>query len=745
MEAKVDQNPATNSNPVLSIDKNGCIVYSNEAGNLLLNEWEVKIGDKLPSSIIDLVQKVITQNNPEKMEVRAGKRVYLIVFHPLPEQGCVNISGFDISDQKKAEEETKDSEERLIALMDHSPSLLFMKDECGRYVYLNNAYEKQFVHSKDWYGKTDFDFWPKESAELFRKNDSLVLKSGKIHQFMEDSTDLNGTRYCWLNYKFPFTDSKNKKYIGGIGIDATDRVRAEEALQESEERYRTLFTNMTEGFGLAEVIYNSEGKPIDYRYLEVNPAFELYFGVKREQLLGKTMRETFPKLSPIAIEKYNEVALSDQPINFEIFSHVANKYLDIHAFIPEKGKVALILRDISERKEAEAKLKDTLDNLDKLVKESTLELQKAYDSLKKSERNLAEAQEIAHIGSWERDFANNELHWSDETYRIFGLKPQESKVNYDTFLNYVHPEDRSRVDNAIKEALKGKPFDIDYRIITANGEERIAHEKAEVIFDEKKNPIRLRGTVQDITEHRKAEENIRNLANVVESSTEAIITESFEGIITSWNKGAEQVYGYSAEEIIGKSISILEPPTLTGETHRLCEIIKRGEKIQQYETLRLRNDGKLINVSLSIFPVFDNKGKITAASIIATDITRRKEAEERLRESEEKYRNIVETSNEGIYLVDDEGKITYANKIMETSGYTLEEIIGRPIWDFISEERMPVANRNFEKRRQGINDSYELKLMRKDGSFIWGLVSAKSLFNKEGKFIGYLGMLTDIT
>ena len=506
-----------------------------------------------------------------------------------------------------------------------------------------------------------------------------------------------------------------------------------------------LFTNMTEGFGLVEVIYNNYGRPYDYRYLEVNPAFELYLGVKREQLLGKTMRETFPKLSSIAVEKYNEVAVSGQPINFEIFSQVANKYLDIRAFIPEKGKVALILRDISKRKRMEEALKKGNETLEEKVKERTAEFQTAYDSLKKSERNLAEAQEIAHIGSWERDFASNEYSCSDEMCRIFGLKPQKSKINYDTFLNYVHPGDRNLLYNAIEEALKGKPFDINFRITQANGEERIVHAKGEVVFDEKNNPVRIRGTTQDITEHRKAAEKILNLANIVESSTEAIITKSFDGVITSWNKGAEKVYGYSAEEVLGKPISVLEPPILTGETERLSEMVEQSEKIQQYETLRLRKDGKVINVSLTIFPVLDNQGKITAASVIATDITRRKEAEEKLRESEEKYRNIVETSNEGVYLVDDEAKITYANKIMETSGYTLKELIGRPIWNFISEESMPVAKRSFEKRRQGINDSYELKLMRKDGSFIWGLISAKSLFNEKGKFIGYLAMLTDIT
>ena len=103
------------------------------------------------------------------------------------------------------------------------------------------------------------------------------------------------------------------------------------------------------------------------------------------------------------------------------------------------------------------------------------------------------------------------------------------------------------------------------RIILADGEERTVHAQAEVVFDEKNIPIRMKGTVQDITERKKAEEKIQNLANIVESSKDAIITISLDGIITSWNKGAEQIYGYSAEEILGKNISILEPDNLKDE------------------------------------------------------------------------------------------------------------------------------------------------------------------------------------
>ena len=143
----------------------------------------------------------------------------------------------------------------------------------------------------------------------------------------------------------------------------------------------------------------------------------------------------------------------------------------------------------------------------------------------------------------------------------------------------------------------------------------------------------MKGTVQDITERKKAEEKIQSLANIVESSDDAIITESLDNIITSWNKGAEQVYGYSAEEILGKPIFTLAPPHLEEETKKLVERVKQGERIQQYETLRLRKDGRIINVSITLSPVFDIYGKLTAVSLVYRDITKRKEAEEALGKS----------------------------------------------------------------------------------------------------------------
>jgi PAS domain S-box-containing protein len=420
---------------------------------------------------------------------------------------------------------------------------------------------------------------------------------------------------------------------------------------------------------------------------------------------------------------------------------------DLEAIAPAVIQVLQRKKGEQERKQAEEALKKAHDNLEVKVKERTIQLEKAYRSSLENERRLNEAQKIAHIGGWDWDLVTDEMYWSDEIYRIFGLNPQEFNATYDAFLSYVHPDDRNYVDETVKKASKEEQlYGIDYRIISAVEEERIVHAHIEAIFDEKNDSARMGGTLQDVTELKKAEEKIQILVNAVESSNDAVGTMSLDGIITSWNKGAEQVYGYSAEEILGKSVLTLAPSHLDKETINLIEKIKQGEEIRQYETLRLRKDGETINISLTLSPVFDIHGKLTAVSFISRDITERKRSEEKLRESEEKYRNIVEIANEGILIIDDKATITYANKkITDMFGYSLEEGLGRPIWDFISEESKAIAKLNLKKRRQGVNGSYELKLINKDGLPLWTFINAKSLFDKGGKFIGSLSMLTDVT
>ena len=337
--------------------------------------------------------------------------------------------------------------------------------------------------------------------------------------------------------------------------------KANEALRESETHFRALAENSP------DIIIRFDRQ---YRHVYANPAAVESYDIPLDEIIGKTQGELgrTPKNVKFWEEHLENIFVTGktETLEYQYLSSQGKKYYFNTKIVPEfaDGKVISVLatsRDITDIREAEAKLKETLDNLENLVEERTAELETAFNSLKESEKGLAEAQKMAHIGNWDWNLVTDEMYWSDEMYRIFGRTPQKFS-SYSEVLTCTHPNDREHVDNAVKRALKGESFAIDHRIVLANGEERTVHAQGEVIFDENNSPIRIKGTVQDITERIKSEEKIRNLANIVESSNDAIGTISLDGIITSWNKGAEQVYGYSQEEILGKPTPIMAPPHL---------------------------------------------------------------------------------------------------------------------------------------------------------------------------------------
>ena len=152
------------------------------------------------------------------------------------------------------------------------------------------------------------------------------------------------------------------------------------------------------------------------------------------------------------------------------------------------------------------------------------------------------------------------------------------------------------------------------------------------------------------------------LASMVDSSDDAIIGKTLEGIITSWNRAAESMYGYSADEIIGKPISILLPADRPSEMDELLRKIRKGARVDHYETLRKRRDGGIIHVSLTLSPIRDVSGALIGASSIARDITERKRIEDQLQAKSKYARSLIEASLDPLVTISPEGKITDVNE-----------------------------------------------------------------------------------
>ena len=169
----------------------------------------------------------------------------------------------------------------------------------------------------------------------------------------------------------------------------------------------------------------------------------------------------------------------------------------------------------------------------------------------------------------------------------------------------------------------------------------------------------------DITERKRAEERIRELGAIVESSDDAIFGRTLDGLITSWNKGAEKIYGYAENEVIGQPVSILVPVDRQDEAPEILGRVAQGESISHYETVRRRKDGEEIHVSLTVSPIRNWEGKIVGASAIARDITERKRIDEALRQSEKRFAAFMANMPAFAWIKDVQGRYVYVNQMME--------------------------------------------------------------------------------
>jgi len=579
-----------------------------------------------------------------------------------------------------------------------------------------------------------------------------LLKDGLEHTAEVHEDCLGG---CFLVSVSPIHDSKGN-LIGSVHIsrDINERKRAEEALIRRENEFRALAENSP------DVISRFDRQN---HHIYVNPAAAESYGHSQEEIIGKTHAELGmdPDMVKFWEEHNKNVFATGKPgtMEFKYTSPQGKEYYFNTRLVPEfvDGEVASVLaisRDITDIKASEARLKEARDNLKRLVEKRTMKLRKAYRLLKENERGLAEAQKKSHLGNWNWNLVTNMLHWSDEIYRIFGRTPKEFDATYDAFLNYVHPDDREYVNNAVKEALNGKAYSIDHRIVLENGEERIVHEQGEVSFNDDNVPVQMMGIVQDITERKKAEKALESAnaynRSLIEASLDPLVTIGPEGKITDVNKATELVTGYLRNELIGTDFSdYFTEPEKAREGY---EHVFREGLVRDYALEIQHIDGHITSVLYNASVYRDEDGEVIGIFAAARDVTELRKTERALKESLNFQEALLDAVPVPVFYKNKEGRyigcnILFANEVV---GLSKGEIIGRTyseITDNAHEDLIKEYNDiDFQIYWDGTKHRTELKNRHLTKSLGKEFVITKvPFFNTNGQIEGQIGALFDIT
>ena len=303
---------------------------------------------------------------------------------------------------------------------------------------------------------------------------------------------------------------------------------------------------------------------------------------------------------------------------------------------------ALVLAAVvSERAQAEEEIKKLNEELENRVSERTAQLEATNRELEREVTERKRTEEMLHKnysilravteGTTEaifvKDLQGRYLMINSVGARFLGKSVEEVIGRDDTEL--FSPDTARQIMEGDRRVIARGETQTYEDIGTAAGVTRTYLSTKGVFRDQEGKIIGLIGIARDITERKRADDALRQLAAIVTSSEDAIISKTLDGIITSWNTGAERTYGYQAEEVVGKSISLLILPDHADELPAILEKLRRGERIQQHEVVRVKKDGEQIDIALTISPIKDDTGKITGASTIARDITERKQAEKR--------------------------------------------------------------------------------------------------------------------
>jgi PAS domain S-box-containing protein len=288
-----------------------------------------------------------------------------------------------------------------------------------------------------------------------------------------------------------------------------------------------------------------------------------------------------------------------------------------------RANIVWLIRDISDRKYMEDALRESEARAQKLAEETLRTREQRFQHLTRNSNDI-----VCIL-----DESGRMRYLSPSFERILGHNPEDLLGS--TPMSFIHADDHAAAHLVMADHLPapGNAPALEFRIRHADGSWRYFELIAENLLHE---PT-VGGIVvnfRDISDRKETEEKLLRLAAIVESTDDAITSQTLEGKIASWNSGAEKAYGYKAQEAIGQSAAMLLPPDRQSEARRIIERIRRGERIDSFESVRVRKDGQKITVSVTVSPIKDGAGNVVAASVIARDVTEGRHLQEQLRQAQ---------------------------------------------------------------------------------------------------------------
>jgi PAS domain S-box-containing protein len=618
-----------------------------------------------------------------------------------------------------------ESEEKFATIFRTGPEPMAIASLAeGRILEVNDSLLEFFGYSHDeMIGRTALDLNLWHSLKTCEQYRTLLRQQGSIRNLEAQLRTKSGeVRTVLLSAEVRTLEGRECLIV--VHHDISDRKTAELALQQSEARYRAIVEDQTE--------LMARSLP-DTTLVFVNDAYCRYFGVQRDDVLGKRFCSLiYPDDQDKVAQLMNSMSGMNPTVIMEhrVVARGAirwTQWVDRLLFDPQGNvtEIQSVGRDITEFKQIE-------------------------EALRQSEANLLHAQRIAHVGSWEFDLVTQKITWSEELFRIFGLDPTQSEPSYAELLEIIPTEDRDRLVSAVKRAIAdGTPYEVDHRICRPNRTIRHVISKGQAVLNDRQTVFKLYGTALDITDRKTAEIALQQYERIFSATTDAIslIDRQYRYQIVNqayldWNqKSHTEIIGHSISELVGQDIfeTIIQPK---------LDRCFAGETIQYSEWFDFPALGRQF-VSVTYSPYLELDQTVSGALVSARNITPLKYAEAALRESEERFQEIAQTLNQVSYVVSlTTGQYLYISPSYERLwGYSCESLYQNPnSWlERIHPDDLEYVSWGFDQLLSGNQVRLEYRIIGANGDMHWIKSESLVVYDEDGTPIRIVGLADDIT